>query len=184
MVKYLVCALLLLPNLAFAVMTKNCPKKIKLSYESVEIYDEAKLKREVEKSGRELDGGFTAKQIQADHAALVKMPSFAFREVTFDLKATTSGVCHYLRQGETRLNGDGETRIFTSNRRDFLRVALGVGRGANKSYFWVYHTVNVMGPKYLNLAKFSGVIRGYFDHGSPQIPMGWANSVDVEVVAD
>jgi hypothetical protein len=162
---------LLFPIVSNAVVVKDCPKQLFVTYGSIRAFSDAELKNSGSNELWDLD------ELKAQRDLIAKASPSDYQDERYTLVEAKNSQCRYIAAGEKKGAGDNETRLITKNGEDQIRVSLHIG----DKYFWVYHTLASYSETGVLIKDYKGShILGYFDHGAPHSPMGWANQPIIE----
>lgn len=160
---------------AHAVTVARCPQVIRADFEISQLYDRQNIESP-EEFFHDIDDA------QAARDTLANTPPEALRNVELILTQTQSGRCSYSWNGLTPPPSapfviNYETRFFTRDGRDILRVVIPLG----DTEAWIYFNVTDYSTDGLRIAPVRGTrILAGFDHGSPHDTIGWMRALRLQ----
>jgi len=154
---------LLAPLAGHSVETKKCPQQLVVNFERFETLSDSQL------GGEEFN--WDLDQIKKERDALKAANPSDYQNVVYRLVEKVHSQCRYLAEGQRKQTGTNETRLFTRQGRNILRISLQVG----KYNYWTYHNVSKYSVDNLTLTPTRAVkVLGYYSDGNLSVQMAWA----------
>lgn len=178
----------LMPGLAQAVATKQCPQRLTISYESLSPLSDKEL---IDEKLNEIYDDAILPYVKSVRDGLTAAPTNAYQNRVYTLVSTKRSQCDYKLENGLPNEKAPQTRVLTRNGTNYLRVALQIPGSFKNYYFpneaphqteevWAYHRIKLIEPTSVILEESNGSrILALFDHGSPKFTVGFARGASV-----